>query len=117
MTDHKHTPGPWRVMPSEREDWDGWFSVIDPALASPDLAVCTCSYSGGDDPAGTAKAWSYEALGRSRAVANANAHLIAAAPDMYEALRAVVKMLNFEQHAPRPQIEAAIAALAKADGK
>lgn len=47
----------------------------------------------------------------------ANANLIAAAPDIYEALRLMVQLATAEVHIGRAVLDSANAALAKAEGK
>lgn len=74
MSEMKHTPGPWEVG-------DGVVS------GSEHIIYC-------DDATGSAVATVlFEPLditGRSKTERRANAHLISAAPDMYEALKAAV---------------------------
>ena len=68
MTDKKWTPGPWRVS----DDGGFGFAVhsVDPTWDT----VCECNYYDG------------------------NAHLIAAAPDLYDALEKCVEELESQLH-------------------
>lgn len=68
MSDTKFTPGPWRVEPSPASH-EGWFEDAN-VVRSDGLAVSVGLHNGPIGPK--------EAL--------ANAHLIASAPDLYEAL-------------------------------
>lgn len=62
--------------------------------------------------------WENEGVqGESLDEANANANLIAAAPDLYEALEALVLNLEEGDFISTTRIDAAIAALAKARGE
>ena len=68
----RHTPGPWKIVPS---------GVGNPRIVGADgyaVAACRPKYSTPDD----------------YAIAAANAHLIAAAPDLLEALK---RLLGFTQ--------------------
>ena len=85
----KHTPGPWSV---EHDFMDE--SAF--AILSDDCVVAT--------------AWGNDHV-------DANAHLIAAAPDMLEALRGVVDTCRADCPAGLPALSDARAALAKAEGR
>jgi len=97
MSKLKATPGPWRISLSDNAtphiccNNGSWDDFVDE-----DTLVCTM-------PAEIMKA--YNSL--------ANAHLIAAAPDLYEALY----NLYIRCEAGAKQLEAAEAALAKARGE
>ena len=97
MSDIKFTPGPWFIVGSIPEEGSDCFWIKaqpHPAMRGFTKDIATADgYQ--DDP--------------ERA---ANAHLIAAAPDMYEALADIVH--DFEGH---PGFGPARAALAKAEGK
>ena len=107
-----HTPGPWRAISSG--SWDGvdcWF--------------IQCQKK---DTRRNENYWASiaDVHGPQRdVITGANAHLIAASPTMYEALKKVVAELSWlvEQIDARPSggvmqaFEAAKAALAKAEGK
>lgn len=87
----KHTPGPWK--------WQGRFSR--------NLAKCL---SGGGRP-----------LLRCIDVSDADANLIEAAPDLLEALSAMLEQFNYNTitgivHDESAAIAKAIAAIAKAEG-
>ncbi|MDI3298242.1 MAG: hypothetical protein QJR08_03630 [Bacillota bacterium] len=92
MSDHKKwTPGPWRVRPGFS---DAHFVVVAGEYADegePDLLVHV----------GTANPQ--------------DAHLIAAAPDLYEALDEIV--LKYGRYLPMRELSRAKAALAKARGE
>ena len=98
MSEVKHTPGPWQ-----------WTQHFDPTISiyKDGFGTLARLY---DSAAGTGKA---------------NARLIAAAPDLLEALKTLVPMLD-EWHKEHPDcvgdkephaIKAARAAIAKATGK
>jgi hypothetical protein len=72
----KWTPGPWAVFIDDSGDkWTGWPISID-AVTDPDKTVVR---TGGQ--------WPYDwGTATSQREAVANAHLIAAAPDLYAAL-------------------------------
>lgn len=92
MSDTKFTPGPWAWG---NEDWsDQWF--LQPG-------VLIIDYDGGG-PSGSDE---FDA---------ANAHLIAAAPDLYAALNGLLGLLDAGS-LYEPQAYAARAALAKARGE
>jgi len=91
MSTGKHSPSPWRVAPDFSDD-HGQFSI---------LCAEGCGIA-------MAEAW----IGEHRAEATANARLIAAAPEMYEALKALNKAGGIwpDLH---PMV---LAAIAKAEG-
>ena len=96
----KHSPGPWIVDP------DDPLSIVCPALSTPTLweEVAECS----------------DETGRERALADAR--LIAAAPDLLSALKAVQPEMRREHdagdgHFSTAEVEAVEAAIAKAEGK
>jgi hypothetical protein len=98
MSEPKWTPGPWRISP-----WSGQETVIfDHGGVA--LGEAWNTRSG--------RAWSDEAL--------ANAHLMAAAPDLYAALAVLVGHADEEGWWSREHIDAltaAHAALARARGE
>ncbi len=84
----KHTPGPWKVDDSRIDDMNGG---IGKAVAFAD---------------------------RRRVNYKANANLIAAAPEMYEALKAIVKVMDGSQPIDYPgALMVAQYAIKKAEGK
>lgn len=113
MTDTKHTPGPWRVTQEWQTTKDGSFGVEAPTPEGPGFP--TPSATGyyamalppphGRDP-------------KSRATQEANARLIAAAPDLLAALQALIA--EHAQDDPRRETHAqanAKRAIAKATGE
>ncbi len=90
----KHTPGPWYAVGYWVEHGD---SVAD---------ICTC------DPA----AIEQEHLGRTSAEIEANARLIAAAPDLLEALKSMPQSMAATDDDLMRWVEKARAAIAKATG-
>jgi uncharacterized cupin superfamily protein len=99
----KHTPGPWTVQKHHHAAGDLWLTVLRGAWdvthnhASRPEVIADAAYSAMSDEEN-----------------EANAHLIAAAPDLLAALRAMV--LN-DAHTYRDCHKAALAAIAKAEGK
>lgn len=97
MTETKFTPGPWHR--SESDKWD---------IESPDVAdgsvICVVT-----DPDGDTSALDAEC--------EANAHLIAAAPDLYVALDAIVTAIKEQDIRFGPLTWDAEQALAKARGE
>lgn len=80
MTDTKHTPGPWEVVKTKEFPWHGEtgenpFDIDGVDADGCGFRPCKINGNGFDNPG----------------VALANAHLIAAAPDLLEALKYVVK--------------------------
>ena len=112
--DRKWTPGPWMAT-NNPGDWGlagAW--AIAPSGANPydwDQCISQVEYV---TPycAGASRA---EIAAADRAAANA--HLIAASPDLYEALEALVLNLEEGDFISTTRIDAAIAALAKARGE
>jgi len=102
----KHTPGPWTFSTSS----DGWsYSIY---IAQADGAPYTPNYS---DVAYITQT----CTGERQQVQEANARLIAAAPDMLDALRRAVLALAFASEtsaAMHDDYEAVSRAIAKATG-
>lgn len=99
MSETKHTPGPWRIKD------DGETSKIADAANN---TIASLSY--------------VHLYGRRTAAeVNANMHLIAAAPDMLEALTALLMRLDDNPELSdligQIEIERARAAIAKAEGR
>lgn len=94
MTDRKHTPGPWYVGQPMAPNYD--FSPI--CAEGTNEYHATAVYSG--DGVNT----------------TANARLIAAAPDMYEALKFILPRILGELHPDHPEHKIVMAALDKAEG-
>lgn len=94
----KHTPGPWSIITSETCD-------LYAGIESDDFSIVVIGYPEDDDDGGV--------RGKTPEEAMANAHLIAAAPDLLESLERVVAI------ADRNTVEfnAAKAAIAKAKGE
>ncbi len=80
----KHTPGPWHVDPDPRPNME-WNNHI---YAANGLAVCFMAHSDG------------KADERDQA----NARLIAAAPELLEALLAVQRLDYFQEHSALAEI-------------
>ena len=100
----KHTPGPWTAVKNsaywEIDGPDDFGGVAD-----------TCASSAGEPD-----------FGRSMALGEANARLIAAAPDLLSACRGLLdaihdSMTHESQNHHREQIDAAFAAVEKAEGE
>lgn len=94
----KHTPGPWEVQPDQRSQGEALAIVGGSSLII----------------ARTPKA----TLDMHRRVDEANARLIAAAPELLEALRAINQVLGGSQPIDIPgALMIARAAIAKAEGR
>ena len=97
MTDTKHTPGPWV--------WEHWKMGLTAQNGTSVLAY-----------------YDYEGMslhGKTEDEHEANAHLIAAAPDLLEALEAIVATWDGPKynHFMADNIDLARAAIAKANGQ
>lgn len=96
----RFSPGPWEV--------GGLDGNGQRVVSSEHIEICTC--------------W-HHSVGSIEKEMEANAHLISAAPDMYEALRVILALDGGEWHPERHAREKeeayqrARAALAKAEGK
>lgn len=101
MTEPKFTPGPWRFVD------DGECSIDTPGDN-------TCRFIG-KNSLPFAASFQHSAFGKDD-ICDANAHLIAAAPELYEALDRFVDWMNEEEGA-HSLCDSARAALAKARGE
>jgi len=123
MAEMKHTPGPWLAVCNDIQDTirpvgdDGvryWDIVQQHWKQGGPYRGSVCSVFAAEDIGGI-----------TRAERDANAHLISAAPDMYEALKGFVAKLDtailVEGDHPTShladELRAALAALAKAEGR
>ena len=97
-----HTPGPWRV--DLREMRDGWVIVVDD---NEGIVANVNTESGPDIPP----------LVSRKMPAGANAALIAAAPEMLEALEAMVEMVELNGVGKRYALGLAASAIRKARGE
>lgn len=101
-----HTLGPWVYRPNDYDDW-GTVRSVNPDEDGFHRHICKVNYVA-----------SPEALCEHRKngtdPAEADARLIAAAPDMLEALKNLVN--SFEKHRPKEYWDAARAAIARAEG-
>ena len=99
-----HTPGPWLVQAGD--EWADGIVTLE-----------------GHNENGTPMYWTVASYNRRRDEADANARLIAAAPELLEALQALIaeyepNLKAFATDAPRKaKWEAACAAIAKAAGE
>jgi hypothetical protein len=110
-----HTPGPWAVIEEDCDfsiDGEGWFDgqkvkgwVIVGNPDDPNMAIAVID-------TGAAPYWDDERL-------DANARLIAAAPDLLSALRAILAEADTMAMTMRRRavFEAGCAAIAKAEGR
>jgi hypothetical protein len=109
MSKAKFTPGPWKVNVGFRT-YDGSFAVT-----APDSDIAFVTFHG--------KAKRGEAWHTDDPEGLANANLIAAATELYEALELGLRLLenmtsdDFSKGADKPFRDAARAALAKADSQ
>jgi hypothetical protein len=101
MAETKWTPGPWSIVPAGEDEW-GEVNVFDRVLVAAHRHVSV--------------------EGRTDVEANANARLIAAAPDLYAALEGALvlaeKWADYAEGGPKTRaIIRARAALARARGE
>ncbi len=105
MSESKHTPGPWKVfICDDGGKWSGWPLAIT-AVNDEDKNIAR---PGGFYP------YTWDAA-MSQREAVANARLIAAAPDMYDALKAIAADSRFISG--EPLLLQTRAAIAKAGGR
>lgn len=97
----QHTPGPWEVD----RDYPG-----DVICEQGDVAATWCK----EDVGKTLRIG--ESAFSTREEAEANARIIAAAPELLEALKSALKTAEFERHPYRPWHGEARAAIVKAKG-
>ena len=95
MADTKWTPGPWRI--NKEDDWGGVEITSESRVGMIEIAMLAVTFRGN--------------IGKEQ---RANARLIAAAPELYEALDA---MLTRFGHHSNVDIKRAADALAKARGE
>jgi hypothetical protein len=122
----KHTPGPWHYEPGDVGDDSVGIGPTAPYIyADPENdgnVVPICTMDTPARPTGQPPRDEYDECIESIGDERANARLIAAAPDLLEALRALLPLAEFgarEQSPPYADghlIDAARAALAKAEG-
>jgi hypothetical protein len=113
---NKHTPGPWRAV-------DGSLTGVGIAHMTDgnyDQPYKVAAIIADDCPEQCANGWRYVAVinGESTGEVDADAALIAAAPDLLAALRECVDLCkgHRENDAKRARYERVIAAIAKATG-
>lgn len=111
----KHTPGPWTVKKAPKSSNFAGYGFHITALRK--------DYEGREYLATVAKTGGLPNDRDSEIETQANAALIAAAPDMYEALKALRDEINEMKYGkpfagrPHAKMDAADAALAKAEGR
>ena len=108
----KHTPGPWTLCPSSHSGL-AISNAEDGAFKVPRATLALCGKS-----RTTAEEWHYIAAMNDHEQAEADARLIAAAPELLAALRAWVESTAFDEQtgSMRAVYEAARAAIDKATG-
>lgn len=115
MSETKFTPGPWHI----RQDWDGMGILVD--CGDPTNLATVGNVASVTDYAPFMSLSTQQE--EKRAIAEANARLIAAAPDMHEALKAIVDCYGLGQSPEkfveqvRGFIEDGRAAISKAKGQ
>jgi beta-xylosidase len=98
-----HTPGPWAQ--SHRESDDGWYRTQVYPVADPNNTIATCNWHSVRTEYG-------HVTDR-----DANARLIAAAPELMEALRALADQVEEYELGNPDALRNARAAIAKAEGR
>jgi hypothetical protein len=107
MSDAKHTPGPWRVESVNGPyPHDICLGYDVPGAGSPYLLASVFDDENDPPPALV-----------DAVQANANARLIAASPDLYEACRALLDAVRQDNRGLAEAWNKAVAALAKAEGR
>lgn len=100
-----YTKGPWTVVNRRQQEWD-IDSGSEKILGYQEWEGLATVYGSDDNPT------------MGSIVGQANAHLIAAAPDMYEALENLLAVCRYKLDRNRtPAMGAAVRALAKARGQ
>lgn len=93
--DNRFTPGPWKVKHSESKD--SW-NVIG-TIPGCRYKIARCPYPKSNEPV-------FEKINkREKDEAKLNAHLIAAAPDMYELLKNLIELPVPDMDALIPDIQ------------
>lgn len=110
MTDAKYTPGPWSVGHTNPKDYGGgiihyYTSVHVGSGTNRSNALATVGMGGPGATVSTPE------------TVQANARLIAAAPELYAALERFMEIYNEGQLPSRDALEMAEAALAKVSGE
>lgn len=95
----KHTPGPWELSISERNDGHGTYRNVQESASFGDVVASVCVR--------------HKANHTLNEAGSANARLIAAAPELLEALKWTARALDKEH----PAAIKARAAIAKAEGE
>ena len=96
----KHTPGPWQVNDSTENDDDTTLTIFAPA---DEVEIATMS--------------AYENGCECFSEIRENAHLIAAAPAMYEALQATLAYFLRSKQTHAPEVQIIRQAIAQAEGR
>lgn len=112
MSESKHTPGPWHWLIHDHSCASLGVGD-DPGMGTPLVMSVSPCRSCADRARDGEWKW-----GRCTTPSEADARLIAAAPEMYEALHdliALVETLDGGEHDDAPELIAARAALAKAE--
>lgn len=105
MTQAQYTPGPW-TYESDHTHRQFNIRMLGHLIGTRDEAKHICTIN---------NLPSHVLANRDPSIAEANARLIAAAPDLLEALEDLVN--SFEKHRPKAYWDAARTAIAKAKGK
>lgn len=108
MTERKWTPGPWKAIFDHPTN-----ACANVELAEGYTSIATCFGGDSDSAQDDDGNWS------DQPIRDANARLIAAAPDLYEALDYCLAFMMADCSCPNatPEKVAAISALAKARGE
>lgn len=111
MTKTEYTPGPWHLGNPSRDGEDAYMCEVMTAYATKNAGADIACYDL------ICRTWSHERLAASvrlsRKECIANARLIAAAPELLVALKAVVAIADRKTD----EFDAARAAIAKAEGE
>ena len=115
MSNAKFTPGPWRIVQREEQDFVSKPKNVrvGPAICGVEKSTTTISIHANPDAGPCPDVEKLDAIG------HANADLIAAAPEIYEALESILEIGKRDMSNPKydAYFQSAHAALAKARGE
>ena len=113
MLKTEYTPGPWHLGKPDRNGEDAHMCEVMTAYTTKNEGAAVGCYDI------ICRTWSHERLAASvrlsRQECIANARLIAAAPELLEALKSLLPYFEGEHHPDHPHVREAKVAIAKAE--